>query len=136
MEERRSFLNPAEILRHRRRPLYFLLIKSKPVRTKKDFRPAQPQTDVRPSRLRNAVKAAEECMESTARSLPFTFPASASLTIPLMVQGERVEDGFLYLFLHRLDAEFFLDQREGQNRSACNGMKFFIQDALGDTRFE
>ncbi len=50
--------------------------------------------------------------------------------------GERVEDGFLYLFLHRLDAEFFLDQRERQNRSACNWMTFFIQDALGDTRFE
>jgi hypothetical protein len=45
-------------------------------------------------------------------------------------------DGFLYLFLHRLDAECFLDQRERQSQCACNGMRASIQETLGDVRFE
>ena len=49
---------------------------------------------MRPSRLRNAVKAAEKCCGNTARSPPFAFPASASLTIPSDGTGEREEDGF------------------------------------------
>jgi hypothetical protein len=136
MEERRSFLNPAEILRHCRRPLYFLLIKSKPVRTKKDFRPAPAANGYATIQVTERGQGRRRMRAVHSPIASVYVPGLGEFNYSMDGTGEREEDGCLYLFLHRLDAEFFLDQRERQNRCACNGMKFFIQDALGDTRFE
>jgi hypothetical protein len=128
MEERRSFLDPAEILRNRHRPLYFLLVKSKPVLTVGDFRPTPTAKGCA------TVQVKERGKQSPIASV--CVPGLGEFNNSSDGTGEREEDEFLYLFLHRLDAEFFLDQRERQNRCACNGMRVSIQETLGDGRLE
>jgi len=135
MEERRSFLDPAEILRNRHRPLYFLLVKSKPVLTWGLPADANRQG----IRDRKGYRARTGTQKSARETKPDRLRLrSRPRRVQQLSDGtwEREEDGFLYLFLHSLDAEFFLDQRERQNRCACNGMRVSIQETLGDGRLE
>jgi len=136
MEKRRSFLDPAGILRNRHRPPYFLLIKSKPVRTEEDFRPTPTAKGYATIQVtergngRRKVRGIQSPIASIGVSGLGKFNNSSDGA------WEREGDGFLYLFLHRLDAECFLDQRERQSQCACNGMRASIQETLGDVRFE
>ena len=136
MEERRSFLDPAAILRHRHRPLYFLLIKSKPIRTEEDYRPTPTAKGYATLRVteRGHGRGKMRGMQSPIASV--CVPGLGEFNNSSDGPGEREKDRFLYLFLQRLDAEFFLDQRERQSRCTCNGMRASIQETLGDARFE
>lgn len=136
MEERRSYLDPAEILRNRHRPLYFLLVKSKPVLTEQDFRPTPTAKGYATVQVTERGQGRRKVRGKQSPIASVCVPGLGEFNNSSDGTGEREEDGFLYLFLHRLDAEFFLEQRERQNRCACNGMRVSIQETLGDGRLE
>ena len=133
MQPRRSHLTAAEIIKNAQRPLYYLLVQSREIRTEKDFRPAvlaQGYTSIQVFQPKARRKRNASYSVSTA------VPGVGEFTHYEDGAGDRDGDEFLYLFLHRLDAEFYLDQQERKNGCALRGMKYAIRQTVGDVRFE
>jgi hypothetical protein len=122
----RDPLKPDEILRNCHRPLYYLVVISQPIRNG-NYRPtvaakgyAQIQVTPRGRIRRGASPIAAVYVEGQGE---WNNDADGS--------GER-EGQFLYLFLHRTDAEFFLQMNENRNKAAANAIAHVVGEDLGN----
>lgn len=122
---RKTHLNPIEILNNCHRPLFFLILRSEPIKNG-NFRP---RIEASGYTMLQVVKRNPAAVKKQ-RISPIAgiyVPGQGEWNNYVDGTGER-EGEFLYIFLHRLDAEFFVDQSEKQNRCCFNSMVFSLKE--------
>ena len=123
---RKTYLNPTEILAHRHRPLYFLILRSEPIKS----------GNFRPRIEASGYTTLQIVQRGTAATKKQRISPIASIYVPGQGEwnnyvdgtGERENGEFLYIFLHRLDANFFVDQAERRNKCDFNSMIFDLKE--------
>jgi hypothetical protein len=134
MPVRRGHLNPAEILQYAgRRPLYYLLLKSQPIRN----------GNYRPSVVAEGYATITAVARGRRRGKGGSCESPvASVCIPGLGDFNNYKDGtgeregmHLYIYLHRRDAQHAQIMAENRNRAAANAILSSIGENLGEVRF-